>query len=431
MYMNFRREKANNFYLKDTQVENIFIQDYMPDADGSFIKVYLTALMYADNEDISNRQIARHLHMAEEDVLRAWNYWEERGIIKKHYFSRDDRFHYSVEFLNLKERIFAPDSVEDSGEPDIPDMISDEAESEKIKSVLTRVQDLTGRMLSGKETREIISWICGDGIDADLVCFVYEYCARRRQNTRFSYVSAVLKNWNEEGIKTVDEAESMLSENDQRHNQYRRIMKALGFTRNPTEDEKLKIDSWFDDMNFSMEKILEACSRTSGISNPNINYVNSILRNWSGAGGQSSRSAAGNGNGNRRPAQGAQGNAVSAIMRMYEDARKRNTEIQEAHKKEIYGKIPRIREIDDRMKKAVVAMMKLSINGERDSATSRSYSQETDELQKEKTALLQQNGYPEDYMELHYDCSKCRDTGVLDDGSRCSCFAEKLNKAVG
>ena len=72
--MNFRREKTNNFYLRDTQVENIFIQDYMPDADGSFIKVYLTALMYADNEDISNRQIARHLHMTEEDGLRAWNY---------------------------------------------------------------------------------------------------------------------------------------------------------------------------------------------------------------------------------------------------------------------------------------------------------------------------------------------------------------------
>ncbi|MDD6255796.1 MAG: DnaD domain protein [Eubacteriales bacterium] len=425
--MNFRREKTNNFYLRDTQVENIFIQDYMPDADGSFIKVYLTALMYADNEDISNRQIARHLHMTEEDVLRAWNYWEERGIIKKHYFSKDDRFHYSVEFLNLKERIFAPDSVEDDDESDISDMLADSIERENVRSVLTRVQDITGRMLGGKETRDIMAWICDDGIDADLICFAYEYSAKRRQNVKFAYVSAIIRNWTDEGIKTVDDAENMLSENDQRHNQYRRIMKALGFTRNPTEDERSKIDSWFDEMNFSIGKVLEACSRTSGISNPNINYVNSILRSWAGDDGVKNQSSEKAGRGARRAVSG---NAVSEVMRMYEDARKRNAEIQAAHKREIYDRIPRIKEIDDRMNKAAVAMMKLALNGEKNSATSDSLRLETDELQREKNILLEKNGFPYDYMELHYDCRKCRDTGVLDDGSRCSCFAEKLKRAA-
>ncbi|MDD7408672.1 MAG: DnaD domain protein [Anaerovoracaceae bacterium] len=427
--MNFRREKINNFYLRDTQVENIFIQDYMPDADGSFIKVYLTALMYADNEDISNRQIARHLHMAEEDVLRAWNYWEERGIIKKHYFSKDDRFHYTVEFLNLKERIFAPDSVEDEQAPDIPDMLADGEDSEAVRSVLTRVQDISGRMLGGKETREIITWICEDGINADLVCFAYDYCARRRQNVKFAYVSAVLKNWVEEGISTVEEAENMLSENDQRHNQYRRVMKALGFTRNPTEDERAKIDSWFDDMNFSIEKVLEACSRTSGISNPNINYVNSILRSWNGEGKDNKNKSAASAR--SAGSRTSSGNAVSAVMRMYEDARRRNSETRDAHRREIYSRIPRVREIDDRIHKATVAMMKLSMSGEQNGATADSLRMEMDELQNEKTSLLGQNGYPADYMELHYDCRKCRDTGVLDDGSRCSCFADKLKEAAG
>ena len=72
--MNFRREKANNLYLRDTQVENIFLTEYMPGAEGDFVKVYLTALMYAGDEKMSNSLIAKHLGMAEEDVLRAWNY---------------------------------------------------------------------------------------------------------------------------------------------------------------------------------------------------------------------------------------------------------------------------------------------------------------------------------------------------------------------
>lgn len=59
-------------------------------------------------------------------------------------------------------------------------------------------------------------------------------------------------------------------------------MKALGFHRNPTEKEQDLIDSWFDQLGFDIGKILEACAKTSGISNPNINYVNSILLAWSG-----------------------------------------------------------------------------------------------------------------------------------------------------
>ena len=40
------------------------------------------------------------------------------------------------------------------------------------------------------------------------------------------------------------------------------------------------MDSWFETMDFSLEKVLTACSKTSGISNPNINYVNKVLLNW-------------------------------------------------------------------------------------------------------------------------------------------------------
>ena len=84
--MNFRREKANNLYLRDTQVENIFLTEYMPGAEGDFVKVYLTALMYAGDEKMSNSLIAKHLGMAEEDVLRAWNYWESCGVIRSFFF---------------------------------------------------------------------------------------------------------------------------------------------------------------------------------------------------------------------------------------------------------------------------------------------------------------------------------------------------------
>ena len=54
--------------------------------------------------------------------------------------------------------------------------------------------------------------------------------------------------------------------------------------QNWTEEEKRIMDHWFDDMNCSLETILEACGKTTGISNPNINYVNKVLESWAAEG---------------------------------------------------------------------------------------------------------------------------------------------------
>ena len=37
--MNFRREEIKEYYLLDTDVENIFINEYMASAPGDFVKV--------------------------------------------------------------------------------------------------------------------------------------------------------------------------------------------------------------------------------------------------------------------------------------------------------------------------------------------------------------------------------------------------------
>ena len=43
--MTFRREKIKDYFLLDTSVENLFINEYMAAAPGDFVKVYLFAQM--------------------------------------------------------------------------------------------------------------------------------------------------------------------------------------------------------------------------------------------------------------------------------------------------------------------------------------------------------------------------------------------------
>ena len=51
-------------------------------------------------------------------------------------------------------------------------------------------------------------------------------------------------------------------------------------------------------------------------------------------------------------------------------------------------------------------------------------------LNTEKARLLTDNGYAPDALEAIYDCPKCRDTGILDDGSRCPCYKEKTEQIL-
>ena len=50
---------------------------------------------------------------------------------------------------------------------------------------------------------------------------------------------------------------------------------------------------------------------------------------------------------------------------------------------------------------------------------------EIDGLYKEREKLLVGSGYAANALDPIYTCSKCKHTGLLEDGSRCSCFAEK------
>ncbi|MDF5581231.1 hypothetical protein P3730_25470, partial [Vibrio parahaemolyticus] len=89
--------------LGDTPIENIFLNDFMPMANGTYVKVYLLGYKYAHDKDlnieVNNQTIAKHLDIPLEDVLRAWDFWESKGIVKK----EGEGVNYKVTFLNLKQ----------------------------------------------------------------------------------------------------------------------------------------------------------------------------------------------------------------------------------------------------------------------------------------------------------------------------------------
>ena len=112
------------------------------------------------------------------------------------------------------------------------------------------------------------------------------------------------------------------------------------------------------------------------------------------------------------------------IMRNYDYLRQSEAHALEEREREVFEKIPEIKALRD----SIIDMHMDAFFSSDDTASSVSASSESKaafmkETEDKIIKLLLENGYPEDYLELHFKCGKCHDTGIVD-GEKCECFRE-------
>lgn len=99
----------------------------------------------------------------------------------------------------------------------------------------------------------------------------------------------------------------------------------------------------------------------------------------------------------------------------------------ESRKAALRDKFPRIAQIDKELGLTGIRIFEESFKG-RDGIEDRiaALRKHTESLRKERAAILEEAGLPEDYDEPHYDCTVCGDTGYDKDGKPCECFMKAL-----
>lgn len=114
------------------------------------------------------------------------------------------------------------------------------------------------------------------------------------------------------------------------------------------------------------------------------------------------------------------------IMKIYEQIREEENRKFKNRKEEIKRVAPEIIELDNTIQKLSLALPMAILKGssEKDIANIKA---DIEELRKQKYEALISHGYSIDYLTLHYQCSKCQDTGYIKT-KRCSCFKSKLVK---
>lgn len=114
------------------------------------------------------------------------------------------------------------------------------------------------------------------------------------------------------------------------------------------------------------------------------------------------------------------------IMREYDQKQYRARREQEARIRQIEQQIPQMKQIEEEIGQTALRQARRALSRE-PGAVERCRT-ELEELREQKTALLEASGYPADYMEIRYECPKCRDTGFVN-GEKCTCF-RRAERAV-
>ena len=254
-----------------TPVENRFLLEYMPAANGDFVKVYLYGLMQCcyPAEDFDLDRMARELGMTAEDIRTAYRYWERKGMVAR---VSDEppvwRYH------NLAQRLFTAPAI--AVDPEY------EAFSEALHA-----QFGNDRVLKGSEIAEAYEWVEELKLPPEVVLMLVQYKIRTA-GRQFTFKSAekLAAQLRDEGVATAEDAEAVLSRDQALQEGTKQILRRLGKRRSPSQDELQLYRTWTEEWGFDQEAIEAACRETTK-GEPTFAYLNGILsglRERSGSG---------------------------------------------------------------------------------------------------------------------------------------------------
>ncbi len=275
-----------------TCVTNSFIDNYMKDANGEFVKIYIYLLRNLGREgiDFSISDMADDLNHTEKDILRALAYWAGVGLLHLEYNENNELV--GIWFLDeaskvvpMKKPSTAPATTvkTEKDKPGYsPEQIAAFSSDETVKELLYVAARFVGHPLSMNETTTLLFWYDQLQMDPDLIEHLIVHCVENN-HTSFSYMNSIAIAWADEGITTVDQAQNATKVYS---DLYRTVSKAFGISGRALIDAELAyIEKWAGMYGFSAELINEACTRTIlAINKPDFKYADSILLRWYNSG---------------------------------------------------------------------------------------------------------------------------------------------------
>ncbi len=265
--------------LGQTQIENIFINDYMPMATGTHVKVYLMAyyLAASSSADISNATLAKKLDLPLEDVLAAWKFWQEQGIVQ---LENVDGEEFDTVFLSIRELYLENNYVRKTlatAEVKTSVLIEQSLADKEMKALVKDIEETCiKRPLTSDEVKQISRYFSEYTMSADLIyrAFYITYISKEIKGNPLNYVNTIVNNWRDNNIYTIADLGEASDSYSGTNKSIKRLVKAIGLSGNIPEQVRQTIKKWLEQDEYSEEFLLYVINQTAKrTNNLNLNFL--------------------------------------------------------------------------------------------------------------------------------------------------------------
>ncbi len=232
---------SNKFIMDSmTVVDNTFFNEFLPQADGDDVKVYLYGLSLCSNPNIEDNSLdtmSKVLSLSENEIINSFKYWQEQGLVQ--IISTKP---FEIKFLPVRAQ---------SGSTKIRN-------KEKYSDFNTQMQAvITGRMLSPNEFNEYYSLIEIHHFEPEALVLIAKYCTTLKgPSIRFQYILAVARSFAEEGLKTCEAVEQKFIEQEKSTTEIKQVLDALGLKREADIEERNDYMKWINHFGFAHGTII-------------------------------------------------------------------------------------------------------------------------------------------------------------------------------
>ena len=261
------------------QVPFDFIENHLPKANATFVKIYIYLLMLAQkNVRKSFKEIAETLGILESDLVNAADYWQEAGFI----IADGENLH----FVNPSTKGAPATSDLTQGELAEPQSVAEAiTENRELSDMFMFAQEILGKTITEKDMQTIY-WFYQDlKMPIEVILLLIEYCVSKGKN-RISYIEKVAVSWNEMGLNNVEAVTNYLKSEEQKTGFLYSVRRLMGIAdRSLSQIEEQYLTKWHSEFLMSEEMIAlayEYCIiQTAKLSFP---YMDKIISRWNSEG---------------------------------------------------------------------------------------------------------------------------------------------------
>lgn len=260
---------------KFTMVPTEFIKKQLPQANPTFVKVYLYLLMLAtENQNAEFSEIAETLGLLESDLMLAVKYWESCGVI----FKNGDNFSFAQ---NLATTAKEPEEKTPEQKPHTENLAAIIEADRSLSDMFQVSQEILGKTISERDM-ETIYWFYSElKMSPEAILLLLEHCVSKGK-TRMNYIEKVAVSWSEMGLTNAENVALYIKNEEQKTGFIYSIRKIMGISdRSLSQIEEKYLIKWHDEMSMEEEMIAlayEYCIiQTAKLSFP---YMDKIITRW-------------------------------------------------------------------------------------------------------------------------------------------------------